>query len=118
MAIKTKQKSTGLLFSDLKEGLVATIDLEKGDHVSGGRATVFVVMPVRKRTPALIKALRLKLCMSQSIFAHILGVTNKAVESWEAGRKNPSGPVLRIFEILEKEAMVLQRVGIFNREIA
>jgi putative transcriptional regulator len=77
-----------------------------------------MLLTVSKRSPSQIKVLRTKLGMSQSLFADVLGVTNKAVEAWEAGTKKSSGPVLRMFEILEKESLVLQRVGVFKRESA
>lgn len=114
----TKKRKSPTFFDDLKEGIKDAIDLESGKRVRGSRVTAVIIRPVSKRTPSQIKNLRAKLGMSQSLFADVLGVTNKAVEAWEAGTKNPSGPVLRMFEILEKEATVLQRVGIFKRESA
>ncbi len=114
----TKKRKSVSLFDDLKEGIKDAIDLESGKRVRGSRVTAVIITPVSKRTPSQIKSLRAKLGMSQSLFADVLGVTNKAVEAWEAGTKNPSGPVLRMFEILEKESQVLQRVGIFKRESA
>lgn len=110
----TKKKSTQL-FDELKEGLEAAIELAHGKRVRGVRMSKLMITPVRKRSAAQIKSLRLKLGMSQALFAGVLGVTNKAVEAWEAGTKNPSGPALRMFEILEKESRVLERIGIYSR---
>lgn len=114
MATRTKKNSE--LFSDLKEGLEAAIEFAKGRPIRGTSVTNVVITPVRKRTAAQIKVLRVKLDMSQALFASVIGVTKKAVESWEAGTKSPSGPALRMFEILEKEAKVIERVGIFTRK--
>jgi putative transcriptional regulator len=103
------------LFEDLKEGIDAAIKFAQGRRVRGMSVTKVAVTPVRKRTPAQVKVLRLKLDMSQALFASILGVTKKAVESWESGTKAPSGPVLRMFEILDGEAKVFERIGILTR---
>ncbi|MEI6397462.1 MAG: helix-turn-helix domain-containing protein [Pseudomonadota bacterium] len=78
------------------------------------RVSAVVVTPVRKRTPSQMKSLHSKLGMTQAFLADVLGVTKKAVEAWEAGTINPTGPVLRMLEILEKETSVLQRVGIYE----
>jgi putative transcriptional regulator len=94
------------------------VDLEKGKHIRGIMVSAIVITPVRKRSPSQMKSLRSKLGMTQAFLADVLGVTKKAVEAWEAGTKNPSGPVLRMLEILEKETSVLQRVGIDKRKSA
>ncbi len=114
----TMKKKSSKLFNDLMEGLQDAVDLEKGKPVRGVRVSAVIITPVRKRTPSQMKSLRSKLGMTQALLADILGVTKKAVEAWEAGTKNPSGPVLRMLEILEKETSVLQRVGIYKRKSA
>ena len=114
--INRKQKKSESLFNELKSSLESAINLEQGRALPGVRVTTVSIAPVRKRSPNQIKSLRTSLAMTQSLFADILGVTKKAVEAWEAGTKNPSGPALRMFEILEKESLVLERVGIFSRK--
>ena len=104
------------LFEDLKEGMEAAVQFAQGRPIRGTSVTKVSITPLRKRTSTQIKALRAKLDMSQALFAGVLGVTKKAVEAWEAGTKSPSGPVLRMFDILEKEAKVIERVGIFTRK--
>lgn len=74
----------------------AAIDLAKGKRVANTAVTSVTITPVRKRTPSQIRALRLKLDMSQAIFANILGVTIKAVEAWEAGTDAAPIPTSRI----------------------
>ena len=39
--------------------------------------------------------------MSQPVFARLLGVDKSAVAQWERGAKRPSGPVLRLLEVLD-----------------
>jgi putative transcriptional regulator len=112
--VKAKKNSV-TLFDNLKEGLHSAIQLESGKRVRGVRITKIIITPLRKRSPTQIRNLRVNLNMTQSVFAGVLGVSKKAVEAWEAGTKSPSGPALRMLEILEKESIVLERVGIFSR---
>jgi putative transcriptional regulator len=39
--------------------------------------------------------------MSQPVFARLLGVDKSAVAQWERGAKRPSGPALRLLEVLD-----------------
>jgi|YelNatPaOPRAMG01_1025707.scaffolds.fasta_scaffold12442_7 transcriptional regulator with XRE-family HTH domain len=39
--------------------------------------------------------------MSQPVFARLLGLDRSAVAQWERGAKRPSGPALRVLEVLE-----------------
>jgi putative transcriptional regulator len=104
------------LFDDMAEALESAIQWERGKRTRRIKVSSVTISPVRKLSPIEVKNLRINLGMTQALFADVLGVTKKAVEAWEAGAKNPSGPVLRMFEILEKESLVLERVGIFSRK--
>jgi putative transcriptional regulator len=41
--------------------------------------------------------------MSQPVFARLLGVDKSAVAQWERDVKRPSGPVLRLLEVLDPD---------------
>jgi len=45
-----------------------------------------------------IKKIRKALDMTQTDFAKAIGVSKRAVQEWEAGRRSPSEPVLRQIE--------------------
>jgi putative transcriptional regulator len=62
-----------------------------------------------------IKQTRQKLGMSQGIFALLLGVSKKTVESWETGRYTPDGAARRLISILQADPSVPERCGIINR---
>jgi len=68
------------------------------------RTSLFPVSPVCEViSPAEIKAVRENLKMSQSIFALVIGVSKKTVESWEAGRYKPDGAARRLITIMQKD---------------
>ncbi len=50
-----------------------------------------------------IKRIRAATRMSQPIFARLMGVNKSAVAQWERGAKRPSGPALRLLEVLDPD---------------
>jgi putative transcriptional regulator len=52
---------------------------------------------------AEVKRIRAATRMSQPLFARLLGVEKSAVAQWERGAKRPSGPALRLLEVLDPD---------------
>jgi hypothetical protein len=51
--------------------------------------------------------------MSQGVFARLLNVSVKTVQSWEQGERKPSHAALRLLQVLaEQPEMVCQIVGL------
>lgn len=48
-----------------------------------------------------IRRIRAATRMSQPVFARLLGVDKSAVAQWERGARRPSGPALRLLEVLD-----------------
>lgn len=62
---------------------------------------------------AQVICLRRRLRMSQGVFAQMLNVSPKTVQSWEQGERQPSQAALRLLQILEaKPRMVCGIVGL------
>ena len=64
------------------------------------------------RLPALkpyaaveIKRLRLKSKASQAVFAAYLNTSVSTVQTWEIGDKKPSGPALKLLNIVERKGL-------------
>ena len=55
--------------------------------------------------PRRIRALRRRLRLSQAAFATVLNTSVSTVQKWEAGAKRPSGPSLRLLEIIERKGL-------------
>jgi len=62
-----------------------------------------------------IKETRKKLGMSQGVFAVVLGVSKKTVESWEAGRYRPDGAARRLISIMQTDPAFPEKYGIVQR---
>lgn len=50
-----------------------------------------------------VRRIRAATRMSQPVFARLLGVEKSAVAQWERGAKRPSGPALRLLEVLDPD---------------
>ncbi|MBI4006288.1 MAG: helix-turn-helix domain-containing protein [Gammaproteobacteria bacterium] len=55
--------------------------------------------------PEDIKKLRLKAKTSQAVFAAYLNTSVSTVQKWEIGEKKPSGPALKLLNIVERKGL-------------
>jgi putative transcriptional regulator len=91
------------LFNDLLEAVEGMDDYLKGKKVKGLTIKTVSIEPVSVYTASEIKRLRTRLKLSQAVLAGILGVTDKAVQAWEAGTNQPTGPAARMIDMLERK---------------
>lgn len=54
--------------------------------------------------------------MSQIVFALVIGVSKKSVESWESGRYTPDGAARRLITIMQKDPAFPEKYDILQRE--
>ena len=94
------------------ELITAAHQMAKGLHKIGlidkNEMAVFnaiCIKPVPKYPPKKIKALRERLNISQSALATIINASPSAVRKWEVGEKNPSGPSLKLLNILDTKGL-------------
>lgn len=52
-----------------------------------------------------IRALRVQLKLSQSVFAAVLNTSLSTVRKWEVGDKHPSGPSLKLLNLLDRKGL-------------
>ena len=64
-----------------------------------------------------IKETREKLSMSQGVFALVLGVSKKTVESWESGRYKPDGAARRLISMLQTDPSLPEKHGILRNHL-
>jgi len=64
-----------------------------------------------------IRETRKKLGVSQSVFAVVLGVSKKTVESWEAGRYIPDGAARRLIFMLLADPTLPEKHGILVSQV-
>ena len=88
------------LFERLKAGLEEGVEYARGKK-SLRTTELALPDPPRAYTQADIKELREKRNWSQSMFAEILCVSPKTVQSWEQGLRTPNQAVARLLQFIE-----------------
>ncbi len=89
------------LFDDLKEGL-REMNVYKKGKITLRSEIIEIPAPPTKYKPKDVKRIRKKGDYSQSVFACILNVSVKTVQSWESGERVPCHAALRLLEIIDK----------------
>lgn len=81
---------------------------EMKKHINGEielKKTIYEIVEVPVVSPEEIKLLRMHMSMTQKVFGKFLGVSTRAVESWEGGITKPSGPARRMMSMLEDQKL-------------
>lgn len=88
------------LFKELERSLVQAIE-----HAQGKRSlrTTVLPRPPGRLSAAQVRGLRDRVNASQAVFAHCLNVSTQLVQSWEGGRRTPTGAALRLLELARRE---------------
>lgn len=61
--------------------------------------------PVRELSAKQIRTLRSRTHMSQAVFAAFLNTSVSTVQKWEIGQKKPSGPSLKLLNVIEQKGL-------------
>ena len=61
--------------------------------------------PVREFSAKQIRAIRSQTKMSQAVFAAVLNISVSTVQKWEIGEKRPSGPSLKLLNVIERKGV-------------
>jgi putative transcriptional regulator len=100
------------LFERLRTGLEEGIQFAQGKLSL--RVTVIPDAPPRLLASDIIQ-LRHELKVSQTIFAQLLNVSAKTLQSWEQGTRRPSKASLRLLQLFkEKPQTILKIIGTTN----
>lgn len=62
-------------------------------------------LDVEEMSPQKIKSLREKAHVSQAVFAAVLNTSLSTVQKWEIGNKKPSGPSLKLLNLIERKGL-------------
>ena len=64
-----------------------------------------VLKPVPRYTGKQIRALRERVRVSQAVLASLLNTSASTVRKWEIGDKRPSGPSLKLLNLLDRKGL-------------
>jgi putative transcriptional regulator len=62
-------------------------------------------LEVKELSAAAIKRLRKRANLSQAVFAAVLNTSVSTVQKWEIGDKRPSGPSLKLLNLIERRGL-------------
>jgi putative transcriptional regulator len=60
---------------------------------------------MEEMTPKKIKSLRQQSNVSQAVFAAVLNISPSTVQKWEIGEKKPSGPSLKLLNLIKRKGL-------------
>jgi putative transcriptional regulator len=63
------------------------------------------LVPVPEYSSETIRALRERFRISQAVLAAILNTSVSTVRQWEIGEKHPSGPSLKLLNLLDRKGL-------------
>jgi putative transcriptional regulator len=93
------------VFRAVKDALGDAISFERGQLV--GLRVVEIPRPRSRMRPEEIRRIRRTLKASQAVFALLLNVSPKAVQSWEQGARRPRNASLKLLRLAKKNPRVL-----------
>lgn len=70
-----------------------------------GQFEALCIEPVPTYDSAQIRALRAQLKLSQAVLASVLNTSVSTVRKWEQGDKQPSGPSLKLLNLLDRKGL-------------
>ena len=100
------QRDGANFFERVKKGLEDSLAYSRGELTL---RTTKLPAPPPPASARQIVALRSKLKMSQSVFAALLNVSPRLVQSWEQDLRKPSRGELRLIQILMQEPGLVTR---------
>ena len=83
-------------------------DLHSAGFVSKRRMKDYdalCLVPVPEYSSQTIRALRERYKISQAVLASILNTSLSTVRQWEIGEKHPSGPSLKLLNLLDRKGL-------------
>ena len=98
------------LFERLQKGMEEAIRHSKGEIALTTTVIEIPDPPPTLRAEEVVR-LRLDHAMSQAVFARLLNVSTKTVQSWEQGTRKPSRAALRLIQIFGEDPDGVLRVA-------
>ena len=99
------RKKPSRILAEIHEAARDLLDAGAIDAVTMRRFDALCLPPVRRYKPAEIRRIRKRANVSQAVFASVLNVGKATVAAWEQGGKSPSGPALKLLELVERKGL-------------
>jgi putative transcriptional regulator len=103
--VTTKTKETNRMLGAVHE---TARDLHGAGFISKRRMKEYdalCLVPVPDYSGETIRSLRERYKISQAVLASILNTSLSTVRQWEIGEKHPSGPSLKLLNLLDRKGL-------------
>src|SRR6266481_6728073 len=90
---------------EIREAAMGLYELGAIDRKTMREFEAFRLEEPRKYSARDIKRLRLREKASQAVFAAYLNTSVSTVQKWEIGAKKPSGPALKLLDLVERKGL-------------
>ena len=97
------------VYEGIMEGLQEALAYQQGDR-KRCRVTVRE-LPIPEYKAADVARARKELNLSQRGLAHVLGVSQRTVEAWEAGKNVPSGAARHLLYLVDTDHSLVERLA-------
>ena len=101
----TKARGKGLIFDAVHETARDLHRLGFIDKRNMHKFDALCLAPVPDYNSEKIRALRDHLQLSQAVLAAVLNTSLSTVRKWEGGEKHPSGPSLKLLNLLDRKGL-------------
>jgi putative transcriptional regulator len=98
-------KKKSRILSEVREGAVGLHRAGLIDKQTMREFDILTLPQVRDLTPKQIRTLRVRTNMSQAVFAAFLNTSVSTVQKWEIGEKTPSGPSLKLLNVIDQKGV-------------
>lgn len=103
------KQTNNSVFTKIEAGLKEAVAFESGIGKARVQRRQLEITPVPHFKGKTVKSIREELNLSQRVFAGIIGVSIKTIESWEAGKSEPSGAAQRLLSIIKMDSKSLEK---------
>jgi len=93
------------ILNELHETAKGLYDAGAMDITTMRKLDALCLPRVRKMSARQIKVIRAKYKLSQPVFAAYLNISPSTVRQWESGDKAPSGPSLKLLNIVREKGL-------------
>lgn len=97
------------LFAELVEGFDALESARQGKVTL--RTSEVERTPPPDMTPEKVRAVRAKLCVSQSVFAHKLRTEVRTIQNWEQGTAKPNAQAAILLALVDRHPELFDEIA-------
>jgi putative transcriptional regulator len=103
--MKSKKQGKSRILEAVHE---TATDLHSAGFISKRRMREYDALclaPIRRYSRTKIRSLRKRHRISQAVLATVLNTSLSTVRQWEIGAKQPSGPSLKLLDLLDRKGL-------------